>query len=80
MPDMAAMLLRRSISSVAGPDEACSGCARTPLPGERLHELDSGRRLCDLCFAELPEESRAGASSERVRGGERRLNVVPKAA
>jgi hypothetical protein len=45
-----------------------------------MHELDSGRVLCELCFGALPEEHRQAVRSERVHAGERRLAVVPKAA
>lgn len=80
MPDIAAMLLRRSIGALGASHESCAQCRRTPLAGERLHELDSGRLLCELCFAALPEKRRRAVRSERVHAGERRLAVVPKAA
>jgi hypothetical protein len=80
MPDLAAMLLRRSVRSVGRPTASCAGCRRTPLAGERVHELDSGRLVCELCFAALPEEGRHAVRSERVGASDRRLSVVPKAA
>jgi hypothetical protein len=80
MPDLAAMLMRRSIGSLSPSSEGCGECRRIPLAGERMHELDSGRRLCELCFGALPEERRLAVRSERVHAGERRLAVVPKAA
>jgi hypothetical protein len=80
MPDLAAMLVRSSIGTLAHADASCADCRRTPLAGERLHELDSGRTLCDLCFASLPEERRLAVRSERVHASERRLSVVPRAA
>lgn len=80
MPDLAGLLLRRSLGSLRPARDSCAKCRRTPLAGERLHELDSGRLLCDLCFAELPEERRLAVRSERVHAGERRLAVVPRAA
>jgi hypothetical protein len=80
MPDLSALLLRRSLSAVTDGGGSCSKCQRTPVAGERLHELDSGRVLCDLCFGELPEEDRRAVRSERVGASERRLAVVPKAA
>lgn len=80
MPDLAAMLLRRSIGSLRASQDSCGECRRTPVAGERLHELDSGRVLCELCFGALPEERRLAVRSERVHAGERRLAVVPKAA
>ena len=36
--------------------------------------------LCDLCFAELPEDRRLAVRTERVHASERRLSVVPRAA
>jgi hypothetical protein len=80
MPDLAGMLLRRSIGALGTSRDSCGECRRTPLAGERLHELNSGRVLCELCFAALPEERRLAVRSERVHAGERRLAVVPKAA
>jgi hypothetical protein len=80
VPDLASMLLRKSLSSMASRDSTCGACRRTPLPGERLHELDSGRVVCDLCLSEIPEEKRRPVRSERVHASERRLAVVPKAA
>jgi hypothetical protein len=45
-----------------------------------VHELDSGRTLCDLCFAVLPDERRLAVRTERVHASERPLEVAPKAA
>ena len=80
MPDLGAMLLRRSLGSLRPSSDGCGKCRRIPLAGERLHELDSGRMLCELCFGTLPEERRHAVRSQRVHAGERRLAVVPKAA
>jgi len=77
---MNALLLRTSLGSTAPPGRSCAQCERTPLAGERLLELDSGRTLCELCFGKLPEERRTAVRSERVRTGARRLAVVPRAA
>jgi hypothetical protein len=55
-------------------------CERTPLAGERLHEMDTGRVLCDLCLAALPEDDRRAIRSERVHAGEVRLAVARRAA
>lgn len=74
------MLMQRSLVSLAEVVSRCAACRRAPLPGERLHELDSGRILCELCFGALPEERRIAVRSERIGTGERRLAVVPKAA
>jgi hypothetical protein len=80
MPDLASILVRSSIGSLASSGSACSSCERLPLAGERLHELDSGSLLCDLCFGALPDERRLAVRSERVGASERRLAVVPKTA
>jgi hypothetical protein len=80
MPELAGMLLRRSLGKLSGSGDRCAGCRRTPLAGERLHELDSGAVLCDLCFAALPDERRLAVRTERVHASERRLPVAPKAA
>ena len=80
MPELAGLLLRRSLGSLRPSGHCCAACRRTPLAGERVHELDGGRLVCELCFAELPEGRRRAVRSERVHAGERRLAVVPKAA
>jgi hypothetical protein len=80
MPEMSAMLLENSLDRLAEVIGRCGGCRRAPLPGERLHELESGRLLCELCFRALPDQRRVAVRSERVSAGERRLAVVPKAA
>jgi hypothetical protein len=80
MPELAPLLMRRSIGALRPSRDCCGECRRTPLAGERLHELDSGRVLCELCFTALPEERRRAVRSERVHASERRLAVVPKAA
>jgi len=80
MPDLAAMLVRSSIGTLPSSATTCGECRRTPLAGERLHELDGGRTLCDLCFAGLPEKRRIAVRTERVHASERRLAVVRRAA
>ncbi len=79
MPELAGMLIRRSLGAPA-PAGRCADCRRTPLPGERVHELDSGHTICDLCFAALPDERRVAVRTERVPVSGRRLSVVTKAA
>ena len=79
MPELAAMLVRSSIGTLPSTIAACGDCRRTPLAGERVHELDGGRTLCDLCFARLPDDRRLAVRSERVHASERRLSVVPAA-
>jgi hypothetical protein len=80
MPDMNALLQRTSLDSLAHGGHSCEKCRRTPLAGERLLELESGRTLCELCFGALPEERRLAVRSERVHTSARRLAVVPRAA
>ena len=80
MPDMNALLLRTSLGATKANGDACERCRRTPLAGERLHQLESGSTLCELCFVELPEAERSAASSERVHTSARRLAVEPRAA
>ena len=80
MPDLASIIVRSSIGTLPPSATACGDCRRTPLAGERLHELDGGHTLCDLCFAALPEERRVAVRSERVHASERRLAVVIRAA
>jgi hypothetical protein len=80
VPDLASILVRSSIGRLPPSATACGACRRTPLAGERMHELDGGRTLCDLCFAVLPEDRRVAVRTERVHASERRLAVVPRAA
>jgi hypothetical protein len=80
MPDLGSMLLRQCLGSLGAASDGCGECHRIPLAGERMHELDSGVVLCELCFGALPEERRQAVRSERVHAGERRLAVVPKVA
>jgi hypothetical protein len=80
MPDLASIIVRSSIGRLPQVDSSCDGCRRTPLAGERLHEVNGGRTLCDLCFAGLPDERRLAVRTERVGVTARRLAVVPRAA
>jgi len=80
MPELASILLRESARSLDSERKRCSGCRRTPLVGERLHEMDTGRVLCDLCVSALPEHDRRAVRSERVHASERALAVAPRAA
>jgi hypothetical protein len=80
MPDLAALMMRRSIGSLGPSRDTCQKCRRTPLAGEMLHELDTGRLMCELCYAALPEGRRRAVRSERVHVGEHGLAVAPKAA
>jgi hypothetical protein len=80
MPEIATFLMRTSIGALPSSTARCGSCQRTPLAGEIVHRLDSGRLLCELCFAKLPSCRRLAVSSERVHASERRLPVAPKAA
>jgi hypothetical protein len=80
MPELASILVRSSIGALPPSTVACGSCRRTPLAGERMHELDGGPTLCDLCFAVLPDDLRVAVRTERVHASERRLAVVPRAA
>jgi hypothetical protein len=80
MPDLALPMMRQSVCALGPSGCACADCGRTPLAGERLHELDSGRVLCELCFAALPAERRSAVSTQRVGASERKLAVAPMAA
>jgi hypothetical protein len=55
----------------------CAACQRRLLPGETLHVYESGRSLCTLCAAVLPDEP---LRRERIHASEMRLAVVPRAA
>ncbi len=80
MPDLAAIMLRRSARSLDSGFKRCAGCRRTPLVGETLHEMDTGRTLCDLCVSALPEEERRAVGSQLVHASEKPLSVAPRAA
>jgi hypothetical protein len=80
MPDLASILVRSSIGTLPPSTSACGDCRRTPLAGERMHEMEGGPTLCDLCFAGLPDDRRVAVRTERVHASERRLAVVPRAA
>lgn len=58
----------------------CAVCRRTPVPGEFVHRLVSGRVVCSLCLAQLPERERSDAAAERVHAAERPISVAPRAA
>ena len=80
MPELAAILLRKSARALDSESKRCSGCNRVPLVGERLHEMDSGELLCELCVSALPKEDRHAVRTERVHASERALAVAPRAA
>ena len=80
MPDLAAMLLRKSVGSLSSGRPHCSSCRRTPLVGECLHETDRGRRLCDLCVSGIPVDDRHFVGVERIHASERHIPVGPRIA
>ena len=70
-----AILLRKGLGSMAVSREHCRACRRTPLAGERMYVLSSGRAVCALCRAGLPPEKREGAQAHLVHAAERPLAV-----
>ena len=80
MPELANHFLKSSLDALRPQGTRCSSCSRTPLPGERLHELESGRKLCELCYLMLPESNRVAVRCERVGASERRLVIGRSAA
>lgn len=80
MPDLAAILLRKSVGSLSSGRPHCSSCRRTPLVGERLHETERGRQLCDLCLLDMPGDARQVVRVERIHASERHLAVGPHVA
>lgn len=78
--ELGAALLQKGVSSMAGHRLCCESCRRSPLPGELLHELDSGKPICELCLAALPDAERRTVRSDRVPASVRALAAVPRAA
>jgi hypothetical protein len=79
--EIASILLTTRLGALAPEGPRCSHCRRSPLVGERIHELGSGKRVCSLCVAPVSGIEGEPVSSELVRTGERRLAVVqPRAA
>ena len=79
MPDIASILLRKSVGALSSGRTHCSSCRRTPLVGERLHETDEGRQLCELCVLDTHAGSHV-ISVHRVHASERQLPVGPRVA
>jgi hypothetical protein len=80
MVDLASLLLRKGLGSVARECRRCDACGRTPLAGERMHQMETGSELCELCLCELPEADRRPVRSERVRASERPHAVASRLA
>jgi CRISPR/Cas system-associated protein Cas10 (large subunit of type III CRISPR-Cas system) len=79
MPDIASILLRKSVGALSSGRTHCSSCRRTPLVGERLHETDEGRQLCELCVVDTHASGHV-ISVRRVHASERKLPVGPRIA
>ena len=78
--EIASLLLRNSLGSLHSDRDQCSGCRRTPLIGELLHVLESGRQVCSLCLSETGGREGEPVRSDRVRATDKKLAVVPRAA
>jgi hypothetical protein len=78
--EIASILLRNSLGSLHSDRAQCSGCRRTPLIGELMHVLESGRQVCSLCLSETGGREGEPVRSERVRATDKKLAVVPRAA
>lgn len=75
--DLERQLLRSSVRTLAARRSRCGACHRTPLVGERLHEYEDGRVLCELCRAPGGETP---VRSARVHGPEHGHAVRLRAA
>ena len=78
--EIASILLRNSVDALQPDRPACSRCQRTPLTGELMHELESGRAVCSLCLAQAGGRDGEPVRSERMRATDKPLAVVPRAA
>ena len=78
--DIASILVRNSVGRLQNDEPQCSRCRRTPLVGELIHTLSSGRRACSLCVARAVAVEGEPVDVERVRSGERPLAVAKRAA
>jgi hypothetical protein len=78
--EIASILTWKSLGASTSDPPQCSRCRRSPLVGEWLYTLRSGRRVCSLCVAGMVAREGEPLSAERVRSGERRLAVVQRAA
>jgi hypothetical protein len=78
--EIASILLQTRLGAPLPEGPRCSHCERSPLVGERIHELGSGRLVCSLCVARVSAREGEPVGSELVRSGERRLAVVQRRA
>lgn len=70
--DLERELLRKGVGAVRAGASRCTGCGRTPLPGEYVDVLARGRIVCALCRPAQVEEP---LRTERVLPGERGQSV-----
>ena len=78
--EIAPILVRHSLDALHADGPRCSRCRRSPLVGELMHVLESGRRVCSLCVARLPSRQGSPVASERIHASERPLAVMQRAA
>jgi hypothetical protein len=78
--EIAPILVRHSLEALHADGPRCARCRRTPLVGELVHVLESGRRVCSLCVARVPSRQGPPVTSERVHATERPLAVMQRAA
>jgi len=76
--DVAPVIFEESVRALT--TDRCEHCRRTPLIGEVVHLLESGRQVCTLCIGRTPAKHGEPVSSKRVRATERPLAVVARAA
>jgi hypothetical protein len=78
--ELAIMLIRKSVGAMRAGRACCDSCRRSPLVGETVHVLTSGRTVCSLCLDGVHERDGEPIRAERVHAGERPLAVVQRAA
>jgi hypothetical protein len=78
--DIAQILVRRSVRALSGGHKECDKCHRTLLPGELMHVLKGGRRMCSLCLQRMPAKQRDPVRTERIHASDHHLPVAPRPA
>jgi hypothetical protein len=78
--EIASILMRNSLGRLQCDEPQCSRCRRSPLVGELMYLMGSGKRVCSLCVARLVSHEGEPVSAERVRSTERPLAVVQQRA
>ena len=76
--EVAPVIFQESVRALT--TDRCEHCRRTPLIGEVVHLLESGRQVCTLCVGRTHARHGERVSSKRVRATERPLAVVARAA